>query len=109
MTPLLRPALESMRAEVSRAVRDAGVAHGPRPVLVLLQGRDTSVLRHGGITQNRRNFELYLNCVLMDTFQDDHSRWMYASGKSMDRVIAERIARLELALGIRVVLGRRRL
>lgn len=113
--PFMRKAIEEMRPRIvsalHRAMRDAAAGRSPvrtSPVLVLLQGRDVSTLRHGGVTQNRRTFELYLNGILLDTFQEDHQSCGYATGRWFDNYIAERVVRLEKALGIRVVRGRRR-
>lgn len=67
--------------------------------LVLIQKSDTESIRHGGRRQYR-HFELWLNRVLIECFDDDHAWFGYATGRDLDHIINDRLSKFEKALGV---------
>jgi hypothetical protein len=66
--------------------------------LSLIQRKNSSSLRHGGM-QEYRNFDLLINDVIVDSFRDDAPATGYSRAESLDAMIDGRIAVLEKALG----------
>jgi hypothetical protein len=67
--------------------------------LKLIQKANSSSLRHGGVTQEYRNFDLLINDVVAKSFRDDSPAHDYARGPSLDAVIDRQIETLEKCLG----------
>lgn len=75
--------------------------------LHLIQTPTRSVKRHGG-PDEVRTFELYINGILIEMFQDNYPSSYYKSLDNLDRYINQKVKTLERALGCKVIRGRAR-
>lgn len=69
--------------------------------LVLLRLPDYTVLRHGGAETIRR-WDVYVNGVLVEHFEDNQQRWGWNSGASLDRLMNQWLDGWKSALGCSV-------
>lgn len=74
-------------------------------VLMLVRQNDTGGPRHGG-WRTYRNFKLYLNGYLLETFRDDSPSTGYSSDKYLDDMIFSQIHTLEKALRCKCLIAK---